>query len=62
MRANDFDWQVSNRLVDKFVVDIADITMSDNLEQHPSTIYGTTSSWKRNMNRQVLLRVYCQQA
>ena len=29
MRANDFDWQVSNRLVDKFVVDVAEFTMSD---------------------------------
>ena len=33
MRANDFDWQVSNRLVDKFVVDIADYTMSDDLDK-----------------------------
>ena len=33
MRAKDFDWQVSNRLVDKFVVDIADYTMSDDLEK-----------------------------
>ena len=36
MRANDFDWQVSNRLVDKFVVDIADFTMSDDLEEPSS--------------------------
>ena len=38
MRANDFDWQVSNRLVDKFVVDIADFTMSErNEKQEPNT-------------------------
>ena len=38
MRANDFDWQVSNRLVDKFVVDIADFTMSDQIEMNnPNT-------------------------
>ena len=36
MRANDFDWQVSNRLVDKLVVDIADYTMSDDFDKHCS--------------------------
>jgi hypothetical protein len=34
MRANDFDLQVSNRLVDKLVVDIADYTMSDDLDKN----------------------------
>lgn len=44
MRANDFDWQVSNRLVDKLVVDLAHFTMSDEfsdrlpITKHPEGI------------------------